>query len=119
MEKPPRIFHVNWFRLDEKGNFMWPGFGENLRVLEWIIGRCMNTAGSQITPVGYIPKVEDLDLSGLSIPKETMDELVAIDKEGWTEEAKDIEKFFKTFGSDLPAEMKDQLKGLQERLASS
>jgi phosphoenolpyruvate carboxykinase (GTP) len=119
MEKPPKIFHVNWFRLDENGNFMWPGFGENLRVLEWIIGRCMKTAGSQLTPIGYIPKVDDLDLGGLSIPNETMEALLSIDKDAWTEEARDIEKFFKTFGSDLPAEIKNQLKGLQARLADS
>jgi len=119
MEKPPRIFHVNWFRLDEKGDFMWPGFGENLRVLEWIMGRCMKTAGSQITPIGYIPKAEDLDLSGLSISKETMEALLAVDNNAWIEEAKDIEKFFKTFGSDLPVEMKSRLKELQEHLASN
>jgi phosphoenolpyruvate carboxykinase (GTP) len=116
MERPPKIFHVNWFRLDENGKFMWPGFGENLRVLEWIIGRCMNTAGSRLTPIGYIPKAEDLDLSGLSISGQTVDRLLSVDKEAWTEEAKDIEKFFRTFGSDLPAELKNQLKKLQERL---
>jgi len=119
MEKPPKVFHVNWFRLDEKGNFMWPGFGENLRVLEWIVDRCKKTAGSQITPIGYIPKAEDLDLSGLSVPKETIEELLIVDKNAWIEEAKDIERFFKTFGSDLPVEMKNQLKELQERLAGS
>ncbi|HPN97887.1 MAG TPA: phosphoenolpyruvate carboxykinase (GTP) [Syntrophorhabdaceae bacterium] len=116
MERPPKIFHVNWFRLDENGKFMWPGFGENLRVLEWIIGRCINTAGSRLTPIGYIPKAEDLDLSGLSISGQTVDRLLSVDKEAWTEEAKDIEKFFRTFGSDLPAELKNQLKKLQERL---
>jgi phosphoenolpyruvate carboxykinase (GTP) len=79
----------------------------------------MKTAGSQLTPIGYIPKVDDLDLGGLSIPNETMEALLSIDKDAWTEEARDIEKFFKTFGSDLPAEIKNQLKGLQARLADS
>ena len=119
MDKPPKIFHVNWFRLDENGKFMWPGFSENLRVLEWIIGRCKKTAGSKLTPIGFIPKADGLDLSGLTIPDETMEKLLSIDKNDWMEEAKDIEKFFKTFGSDLPVEMKNQLKELQERLANS
>jgi phosphoenolpyruvate carboxykinase (GTP) len=119
MEKPPKIFHVNWFNLDENGNFMWPGFGENLRVLEWIMGRCMKTAGSKLTPIGYIPKVDDLDLNGLSVSNEVIEKLLSIDTDDWIEEAKDIEKFFKTFGSDLPVEMKSQLKALQERLTNS
>lgn len=119
MEKPPKIFHVNWFRLDENGEFMWPGFGENLRVLEWVMGRCMKTAGSKITPIGYVPKAEDLDLMGLCIPEKTIEELLTVDKDQWLEETRDIEKFFRTFGSDLPAEMKNQLKELQERLANS
>ncbi|HOJ72173.1 MAG TPA: phosphoenolpyruvate carboxykinase (GTP) [Syntrophorhabdaceae bacterium] len=119
MEKPPKIFHVNWFRQDKDGNFLWPGYGENLRVLEWIIERCKKTAGARITPIGYIPKPEDLDLSGLDISRDTLEELLYVDKEAWLEETKDIEKFFKTFGSDLPAELKNQLKELQGRLNNS
>jgi len=118
MEKPPKIFHVNWFRQDKDGNFLWPGYGENLRVLEWIIERCKKTAGARITPIGYIPK-PDLDLSGLDISRDTLEELLYVDKEAWLEETKDIEKFFKTFGSDLPAELKNQLKELQGRLNNS
>jgi len=116
MEKPPKIFHVNWFRTDKDGNYLWPGFGENLRVLEWIIGRCLKTAGARITPIGYVPRPEDLDLTGLSLSREAIEELLYVDKEAWLEEAKEIEKFFKTFGSDLPVELKNELKGLQERL---
>ncbi|MBP9561508.1 MAG: phosphoenolpyruvate carboxykinase (GTP), partial [Syntrophorhabdaceae bacterium] len=116
MDNPPKIFHVNWFRLDKDGNFLWPGYGENLRVLEWIIERCKKTAGARITPIGYVPKPDDIDLTGLDISKETLEELLYIDKDAWLEEAKDIERFFKTFGSDLPAELKNQLKELQERL---
>ncbi|HPP06079.1 MAG TPA: phosphoenolpyruvate carboxykinase (GTP), partial [Syntrophorhabdaceae bacterium] len=116
MEKPPKIFHVNWFRTDKDGNYLWPGFGENLRILEWIIGRCIKTAGARITPIGYVPKPEDLDLTGLSMSKETIEELLYVDKGAWLEEAKDIERFFKTFGSDLPVELKNELKALQERL---
>lgn len=118
MEKPPRIFHVNWFRLDEEGKFMWPGFGENLRVLEWIIGRCANTAGSRLTPIGYIPKVDDLDMGGLSVSDETMDRILSVDKEEWMEEARDMETFFETFGGDLPTELTDQLEELRKRLAN-
>ncbi|HOP86813.1 MAG TPA: phosphoenolpyruvate carboxykinase (GTP) [Syntrophorhabdaceae bacterium] len=116
MEKPPKIFHVNWFRTDKDGNYLWPGFGENLRVLEWIIGRCLKTAGARITPIGYVPRPEDLDLTGLSLSREAMEELLYVDKEAWLEEAKEIERFFKTFGSDLPMELKNELKALQERL---
>lgn len=119
MEKPPKIFHVNWFRIDKDGNFLWPGYGENLRVLEWIIERCKKTAGAKITPIGYVPKPEDIDLTGLDISREALEELLYVDREAWLEEAKDIERFFKTFGSDLPAELKNQLKELQERLAKS
>jgi len=116
MEKPPKIFHVNWFRTDKDGNYLWPGFGENLRVLEWIIGRCLKTAGARITPIGYVPRPEDLDLTGLSLSREAMEELLYVDKEAWLEEAKEIERFFKTFRSDLPMELKNELKALQERL---
>lgn len=119
MDNPPKIFHVNWFRLDKDGNFLWPGYGENLRVLEWIIERCKKTAGARITPIGYVPKPDDIDLTGLDISKETLEELLYIDKDAWLEEAKDIERFFKTFGSDLPAELKNQLKELQERLTKA
>jgi phosphoenolpyruvate carboxykinase (GTP) len=119
MKKQPKIFHVNWFRLDDNGNFMWPGFGENLRVLEWIIGRCTNVAGAKRTPIGYIPKSADLDLNGLSINSATMDKLLSVDKKEWEEETKDIEEFFQTFGNVMPAEMKNQLQRLQERLAKS
>jgi phosphoenolpyruvate carboxykinase (GTP) len=95
---------------------MWPGFGENLRVLEWIMDRCMNTAGSRRTAIGYIPKSQDLDLAGLGIPDATMQKLLSIDKNDWLEEVKDIETFFKTFGSAMPQEMFNQLEGLAERL---
>jgi phosphoenolpyruvate carboxykinase (GTP) len=116
MEKAPKIFNVNWFRLDDDGRFMWPGFGENLRVLEWIMDRCMNTAGSKRTPIGYVPKAQDLDLAGLNIPEETMEKLLSIDKNDWLEEIRDIEAFFKTFGSAMPQEMYSQLESLAERL---
>jgi len=116
MEKAPKIFNVNWFRLDDDGSFMWPGFGENLRVLEWIMDRCMNTAGSKRTAIGYIPKASDLDLAGLDIPEHTMEKLLSIDKHDWLEEIKDIETFFKTFGSAMPQEMFNQLESLAERL---
>ena len=116
LEKTPKIFNVNWFRLDDDGRFMWPGFGENLRVLEWIIERCMNTAGARITPIGYIPKIDEIDLTGLEIPPETMEKLFAIDTNAWLEETRDVEKFFKTFGAAMPEELYTQLRSLIERL---
>lgn len=119
MENPPKIFHVNWFRLDTDGKFLWPGFGENLRVLEWIMDRCAGTAESQETPIGYVPKPYTLDLTGLSLAPETLEKLLAIDTHDWIEEANDIEKFFSSYGSALPQEMTRQLQDLKERLSKA
>jgi phosphoenolpyruvate carboxykinase (GTP) len=116
MTKAPKIFHVNWFRTDEQGKFMWPGFGENLRVLEWIMDRCRQTAGAQKTAIGFVPRPQDIDLSGIEIPAETMTKLLAIDPQAWEAEAQDVEKFFADFGKDMPEEMRTELKGLKERL---
>ncbi|MBU0580928.1 MAG: phosphoenolpyruvate carboxykinase (GTP) [Candidatus Margulisbacteria bacterium] len=113
---PPKVFHVNWFRTDDDGKFIWPGFGENLRALEWVVDRCRRTAGAQETPIGFIPRAQDLDMTGLDLPQETMDKLLSIDKQAWVEETKGIEEFFKTFGKDLPKEMKVELEALKKRL---
>jgi len=76
MTKPPKIFNVNWFRTDESGNFLWPGYGENLRVLEWIIDRTKDKAKAAKTPIGYVPTQESLDMTGLDLSKETMEHLL-------------------------------------------
>jgi phosphoenolpyruvate carboxykinase (GTP) len=116
MAAPPKIFNVNWFRKDDEGNFLWPGFGENLRVLEWIISRCKNEVDAVKTPIGYLPHENDIDLTGLRIPRDNMNKLLAISKADWKEEAQSVAEFFKTFGKDLPKEMSAELRALQRRL---
>lgn len=116
-DKAPKIFNVNWFRLDEDGKFMWPGFGDNFRVLEWIIKRCEGKADAVETPIGYLPRPEDINLEGLDMDMETLKKILTVDNEKWTAETKEIEEYYKIFGDRLPAELKAQLEGLKERLA--
>jgi len=116
MSRTPKIFHVNWFRMDENGNFLWPGFGENLRVLEWIIDRCRYKVGAQETPIGYVPRVEDIDLTGLNLPEGTLEKLLSINKEEWIEELKGHKEFFKMFGGRMPEEILDEYAALRKRL---
>ena len=116
-DKAPKIFNVNWFRLDENGNFMWPGFGDNFRVLEWILKRCEGKADAQDTPIGYIPNPEDINLEGLDIDIDTLKKILYVDKERWTAETEEIANYFKIFGDKLPKELSDELAGLKERLA--
>ena len=117
LTNPPRIYNVNWFKTDDNGKFLWPGFGENLRVLNWIIDRCCpgGAAGAGETPIGYIPEADDLDMSGLNVPAEAMDKLLSISKEDWAEDMKNIEPFFKTFGDRMPKAMWDEYNGLKKR----
>ena len=113
LTNPPRIYNVNWFRTDNNGKFLWPGFGDNLRVLDWIVRRCCDAgAGARETPIGYIPEEQDLDMSGLNLPTDVMDKLLSISTEDWAEEVKGIEPFFAQFGERLPKAMSDELKGL-------
>ena len=119
MVKPPKIFHVNWFRTDEKGRFLWPGFRENLRVLEWILDRCNNKAEALRTPIGYLPYPSDIDITGLGLPKGTLEKLLQIHKEDWLEELKGIKKFFRQFKRDLPIELWQEYEGLSNRLKSN
>lgn len=116
MEKAPKIFHVNWFRTDKKGNFLWPGFGDNLRVIEWILDRCEDKVGAVETPIGYLPKPEDIDLTGLNLPPGTMQKLLEINSEEWRQEQKDHEEYFKIFGNRLPTEIASQCHALKKRL---
>jgi len=112
----PRIFNVNWFRTDENGNFLWPGYGENLRVLEWILARCRGEVDAVQTAIGYIPRPEDLDLTGLDLPPDNLEKLLRVNHEDWLEEANRIENFFKQFEDRLPTEIWAQLEGLRRRL---
>jgi len=100
--KLPEIFHVNWFRRDSEGRFMWPGFGENLRVLRWIIDRCEGRAAADELPIGYLPRPQDIDLTGLDITADTLKQLLAVDHEQWREEMEHMNRYLKTFGGRIP-----------------
>jgi len=116
LKHPPKIFSVNWFRTDDKGEYIWPGFGENIRVLKWIIDRVDNRAGAKETPIGLLPEIKDLDMTGLHIPCDKIEKLFSIDKSEWLEEVNDIEKFFGQFGSHLPKAMADECAKLKKAL---
>lgn len=115
-DKAPKIFNVNWFRTDDDGNFLWPGFGDNMRVLEWIIKRCEGKADAVETPIGYVPHAEDINLEGLDYSLDTLKAILAIDKDLWKTEADGIAEFFQKFGDKLPAELTKQLETLKANL---
>jgi len=112
----PRIFHVNWFRTDESGRFLWPGFGENLRVLKWIIERVNGRGEAEETPIGYVPTPDALDLEGLALSRETVRELLRVDPNEWRREAEAIAEFFRRFGDRLPEELWQEHRQLLRRL---
>ena len=116
MPKAPKIFHVNWFRTDEKGKFLWPGFKENLRVLEWVLDRCNNKVGAKETPIGHVPYPADIDMTGLNLSEGTLDKLLRVEKKDWLEELKGIKKFFDQFKRDLPSRLWEEYKNLEKRL---
>ena len=115
-DKAPKIFNVNWFRLDGEGHFIWPGFGDNLRVVDWILKRCGGKADAVETPIGFVPKAEDIDLTGLDLSLDTLKGILAVDKEEWKKEADGITEFYKKFGDKLPAQLRSQLDSLKARL---
>lgn len=115
--KPPKIFHVNWFRKDNKDKFLWPGFSENLRVLEWILARCRGEVGAEETPIGRVPPRGALDLTGLDLSEGTMDALFEVNAEDWRAELEDHKEFFKIFGDRLAPEIWQEHEALKERLA--
>lgn len=112
----PKIFNVNWFRTDSEGHFIWPGFGDNMRVLDWILKRCEETVDADETAIGYVPKPEDINLEGCSVDKETLKGLLNVDIETWKKEAEGIKEFYKKFGDRLPKELNDELAALESRL---
>ncbi|MBE6728473.1 MAG: phosphoenolpyruvate carboxykinase (GTP) [Ruminococcaceae bacterium] len=116
-DKAPKIFNVNWFRTDDEGNFVWPGFGDNMRVLNWIIDRCEGNADATETAIGYIPKPEDIDLTDLDMDMDTLKSILKVDKDVWTKEAAEIEEHYKKFGDRLPKELREQLENLKANLA--
>jgi phosphoenolpyruvate carboxykinase (GTP) len=117
--KLPKIFYVNWFRQDENGQFLWPGYGENSRVLKWIFERCDGKVHANETPIGRIPEVADLDISGLQIPASNVAQLLGVDLPGWMAEVPLIKQHFARFGSHLPEGMNAEVKALEDRLRAA
>lgn len=117
-DKAPKIFNVNWFRKDEDGNFMWPGFGDNLRVIEWIIKRCEGEVEADETAIGYLPKAEDINIEGLEgeVSLESLKKILDVDKDLWNKEAEGIEEFYAKFGKTLPTVLKEELETLKANL---
>ncbi len=114
----PRIFYVNWFRKTPEGKWLWPGYGENSRVLKWMCQRVEGVAGAQDTPIGRLPRPEDLDLTGLDIPPEDLAELLRVDVEAWRQELPDIERHFAQFGDRLPERLRVQVEDLRRRVGA-
>ena len=112
----PKIFHVNWFRTDDEGHFIWPGFGDNMRVLNWIIDRCDGKADAVETPIGYVPVAEDINIEGLDISIDTIRDLLTVDVESWKEDVENIKEFYALIGDHVPAELHEELAALEARL---
>ena len=117
-DKAPKIFNVNWFRKDDDGNFLWPGFGDNMRVLEWIIKRCEGMVDADETAIGFVPKAEDINLAGIEdeVSEAQLKEILSVDNSLWDDEAKGIEEFYSKFGDRLPKALNDELNSLKANL---
>ncbi len=113
---PPMIFHVNWFRTDDEGHFIWPGFGDNMRVLLWILARCEGKVDAIETPIGYVPNYKDINIDGLDISEDTMKDLLSVDTASWLEDIENIKEFYAMIGDRVPAELKEELAALEARL---
>jgi phosphoenolpyruvate carboxykinase (GTP) len=114
----PRIFHVNWFRQDRAGHYLWPGYSENLRVLDWIIKRCEDKVGARETPIGFLPQSDGIDVSGLEVEESALDALLSINASAWQDELDAVEQYFKTFADRIPAPLNQELERIRSRLAS-
>ena len=119
LKSQPKIFHVNWFRQDAAGKFLWPGFGDNLRVLRWVIDRCKGSAPARETAIGSLPNAADIDQTGLTLSPEVLDELLNVNPELWREEFAGIQKYLEEFGDRVPAALSAELKGALQRVHSS
>ncbi|MEW1739052.1 phosphoenolpyruvate carboxykinase domain-containing protein, partial [Nocardia beijingensis] len=114
--KLPKIFYVNWFRRGADGRFLWPGFGENSRVLEWIIGRIEGSADAEATAIGNVPTAAQLDLDGLDVDPKDVDEALAVNADEWRKEIPLIEEWFEFVGDKLPSGVRDEFEALKQRL---
>jgi phosphoenolpyruvate carboxykinase (GTP) len=116
----PRVFYVNWFRKDDDGKFMWPGYGENSRVLAWIFGRVNGQSDAIESAIGYLPPVgmRGIDLNGLEVTDETMAKLFEVDAEGWLHQLPQMKAYYAEFGEKLPQALHEQLAGLEQRLSA-
>jgi len=118
LRKPPRIFHVNWFRQNAAGKFLWPGFSDNLRVLEWVLDRCAGRAGAVETPIGNMPRISDIDIKGMTISAEDLNELIAVPTEAWRKEIAEFRAYLQQYGSRLPARLLAETDEVARRLES-
>ena len=116
--KLPRIFYVNWFRRDADGDFLWPGFGENSRVLKWVVERLEGEAAAVDTPIGHVPAPGSLDIDGLDVTEEDLAAALAVEPAEWQRELPQIQEWFEKFGDDLPTVFWTELDGLRERLGA-
>jgi phosphoenolpyruvate carboxykinase (GTP) len=114
--KLPRVFYVNWFRLGDDGKFLWPGYGENSRVLKWVFERCDGKVHAVDTPIGRLPEAADLDLKGLKLPVANVTKLLSVDIDGWLAEVPLIREHFAKFGERLPGGLKKEVDDLEDRL---
>jgi phosphoenolpyruvate carboxykinase (GTP) len=112
----PRIFQVNWFRKDADGKYIWPGYGENSRVLAWIIDRLEGNADAIESPIGYLPHLGDLSLEGLDVSADAMEQLFAVDPQTWLAECDLTDEYFGQFGDSVPSEVRGELASLRQRL---
>jgi phosphoenolpyruvate carboxykinase (GTP) len=117
-ENLPKIFQVNWFKKGANGKFLWPGFAENIRVLDWIIGRLEGTNQGKASPVGTVPQSGELNTSGIDVDESILDELLEIDSEAWNKEIESIREFFEEFGDRMPKRLFEELEALNERVKS-
>jgi phosphoenolpyruvate carboxykinase (GTP) len=116
LSRPPKVFRINWFRRDAEGRFLWPGFGENLRVLEWIVERCRDNGKAEETPIGYRPGPGAISTHGLDLAPGAMSELLHVDREGWQGNHRNQAEFFQKFGDRLPRGIRAEWEALGSRL---
>jgi phosphoenolpyruvate carboxykinase (GTP) len=114
--KLPKIFNVNWFRKDENGKWLWPGYGENMRILEWIFNACDNTVETIDTPIGFVPNKKDINVKGIDSVAANLDELLSVNAEKWLEECELINDHYANFGTYLPKELAEEFVALKNRL---